>query len=424
MTAAAGAQAKLTSAQWGFLVLLLVSVGINYIDRGNLSVAAPQLSTELALSPSQMGVLLSSFFWTYALLQVVAGWLVDRFDVSLMYGLGFFIWSLATGLTGLAGSFAALFALRLLLGAGEAVAFPAYSKIIANHVPESRRGLANAMVDVGTKAGPALGTLIGGLLVANFGWRVLFIVLGLGALLWLPPWAIWAPRDRHRVVVVKDGETPSLVEILRQRSAWGTFLGLFAGNYAWYFMLTWLPSYLVQERHFSMSMMAVIGSVPFWGIAASSITGGWLSDRWIARGAGVTRVRKTFCTCGLLGCTLMLPAAAIPNAWLSMGLLLVACLLFGMFSSNLWATTQTIAGPAAAGKWTGLQNCLGNMAGVIAPIITGIIVQKTGFFFLAFLAASVVLVIGALSYIFIVGPVEPIDWKAERQRRQVLAART
>ncbi len=414
----------MTRTQWGFLLLLLISVGINYIDRGNLSVAAPQLSTELSLSPSQMGVLLSSFFWTYALLQVVGGWLVDRYDVSLVYGLGFFVWSLATGLTGLVGSFAALFALRLLLGAGEAVAFPAYSKIIANHVPESRRGLANALVDVGTKAGPALGTLIGGLLVANFGWRALFIALGVGAMLWLPPWAIWAPRDHHRLVPVEDEEAPGLLEILRQRSAWGTFLGLFAGNYAWYFMLTWLPSYLVQERHFSMSMMAVLGSVPFWGIAVSSITGGWFSDRWIARGASVTRVRKTFCICGLLGCTLMLPAAAIPDHGLSMVLLVVACLLFGMFSSNLWATTQTLAGPAAAGKWTGLQNCLGNMAGVTAPIITGIIVQRTGFFLLAFLAASIVLVIGALSYIFIVGPVETIDWKAERRRRQAVAVRT
>jgi ACS family D-galactonate transporter-like MFS transporter len=419
MNRAAAGQAKLTAAQWRFLFLLLFSVGINYIDRGNLSVAAPPLAKELAISPAQLGVLLSSFFWTYALFQVPAGWLVDRFDVSLMYGLGFFVWSLATALTGMVNTFSTLFAFRLLLGIGEAVAFPAYSKIIANHVPETRRGLANAMVDVGTKAGPALGTLIGGLLVAHYGWRALFIGLGLGAMLWLPPWAIWAPRDRHRVVAHKEG-APGLLEILRQRSAWGTFLGLFAGNYIWYFMLTWLPSYLVKERQFSLSMMAVLGSFPFWGIAASSITMGWLSDRLIARGATPTRVRKTFCAAGLLGCTLILPASMIENQLIFMGLLMVACLLFGMFSSNLWATTQTLAGPAAAGKWTGLQNCLGNMAGVTAPMITGLIVQETGLFFLAFLTAAAISAIGAAAYLLIVGPVVPIDW---RKAREATAAR-
>ncbi len=416
MQATGTVQHRLTGAQWRFLFLLLLSVGINYIDRGNLSVAAPPLSKELAISPSQLGLLLSSFFWTYALFQVPSGWLVDRFDVSLMYGLGFFLWSLATGLTGFVSSFEILFGLRLLLGIGEAVAFPAYSKIIANHVPESRRGLANAMVDVGTKAGPALGTLIGGLLVAGFGWRALFIGLGLGAMLWLPPWVIWAPRDRHRVVAKTEG-APSLVEILRQRQAWATFLGLFSGNYIWYFMLTWLPSYLVRERHFSMSMMAILGSVPFWGIAASSITMGWLSDRLIARGLPTNKVRRAFCASGLLGSTLVLPASAIDDPALFMGVLLTACLLFGMFSSNLWATTQTLAGPAAAGKWTGAQNCLGNMAGVTAPWVTGLIVEKTGFFFLAFLTAAVISVIGAMSYIFIVGPVRQIDWEGARKAR-------
>ena len=234
----ATAQAKLTSVQWRFLFLLLASVAINYIDRGNLSVAAPPLSSELHLSPAQLGILLSSFFWTYALFQVPAGWAVDRFDVSLVYGLGFFLWSLATALTGWVDSFSNLFALRLLLGFGEAAAFPAYSKIIANHVPETRRGLANAMVDVGDQ-GPARPW---GLSSADCWWPslaggALFLGLGFGAMIWLPPWILWAPRNKHRVVV--QLEAPSIVEILRQRSAWGTFIGLFSGNYAWYFMLTW-----------------------------------------------------------------------------------------------------------------------------------------------------------------------------------------
>lgn len=408
-------QAKLTSTQWRFLILLLASVAINYIDRGNLSVAAPPLSAELGLSPAQLGILFSSFFWTYALFQVPAGWAVDRFDVSLVYGVGFFVWSLATALTGWVNTFSMLFMLRLLLGIGEAAAFPAYSKIIANHVPETRRGLANAMVDVGTKAGPAVGTLVGGLLVAEFGWRALFIGLGLGAMIWLPPWILWAPRDKHRIVIHTE-DAPSIMEILRQRSAWGTFIGLFAGNYAWYFMLTWLPSYLVHERKFSLEMMAVLGSMPFWGIALSSISMGWLSDRLIARGASLN-IRKRFIATGLLGCTLITPAALIPDQAVSMALLIVACLIFGCFSSNLWATTQTLAGPIAAGKWTGLQNCLGNMAGVTAPMVTGFIVQATGMYWMAFATASAVLVVGAASYLFVVGPVATIDWGKARAAR-------
>jgi MFS family permease len=287
------------------------------------------------------------------------------------------------------------------------VAYPSYSKIIATRFPEHRRGLTNGLIDAGSKAGPALGTLIGGLVVARFGWRVLFFVLGFGAMAWIPFWAAWAPRSSGSEKR-KAHVGPSFGQILRQRSAWGTFFFLFSGNYVWYFLITWLPSYLVMERHFSLSMMAVYGSIPLWGLAISATISGWASDRLIIRGATPTRVRKGFAATGLLMCTLVLPAVMVPNPRLSLVLMTLGSLAYGLCSSNQWAITQTLAGPEAAGKWTGLQNGFGNLAGVVAPVVTGAIVSATGQFFYAFAVVAVVVVLGALSVLFIVGPVEPV----------------
>ncbi len=401
---------------WLLLSLLVVSIFINYIDRSNLSVAATDLSRELSLNSSDLGLLLGAFFWTYAALQMVAGWVVDRYNVYVAYGVAFFLWSAATALTGFAGSLAVLFALRLVLGVGESIAYPAYSKIIARDFPARRRGLANALIDAGSKAGPALGTLIGGLIVANFGWRSLFFVLGFGAMVWLIPWFALIPREKrsaapHAAPAV-HAAGPGFLEIASKRDAWGTFLVLFCGNYAWYFFLTWLPPYLEMERHFSKTMMAIYGSIPFTGIALSSVFGGWLSDRLIHGGASPTLVRKGFAITGLLMMTLVLPASMLPNQVASMALLTAGCLCYGLYSSNVWAITQTLAGPSAAGKWTGMQNCIGNISGVVAPWFTGFLVQQTGQFFLAFVAVAAALVLGACSYIFLVGKVAPIAWRA------------
>jgi MFS transporter, ACS family, D-galactonate transporter len=409
MKPAASLETKTTKAAWLALALLVVSVAINYIDRTNLSVAAPGLRAELGLSPTYLGLLLSAFFWTYACFQIVSGWLVDRYDVNWVLGSGFLIWSVATAATGFAGGFGALLSLRLVLGAAESVAYPSYSKIIATRFPEHQRGLTNGLIDAGSKTGPALGALIGGLVVARFGWRDLFLIVGAGALLWVPLWVAWAPRTKHTAMLQRH-EGPGFGRILRERSAWGTFFGLFSINYAWYFLITWLPTYLVMERHLSMRMMAVMGSVPFWGLAASATINGWLADHLIRRGAGPTRVRKSFAAAGLLLCTLILPAALVPSAWMSITLLTAACLSFGLCTSNHWAITQTIAGAPAAGKWTGLENAFGNLAGVAAPWITGVIVSATGHFLYAFVAVCAVLVLGALSFLFIVGPVSPVNW--------------
>lgn len=416
MTPTPAAGGRLSGAQWSVLALLCISVFINYVDRGNLSIAGPILMQRaprgLGLDPAQLGHLLSAFFWTYALVQLVgiAGAVLDRFDVGWVYAAAFLLWSAATAASGLAGTFAVLFALRLLLGVGESVAYPAYSKIFATHFPEHHRGLANSLLDASSKLGPSLGTLIGGWLIARLGWRVPFLMLGAGSLLWLIPWMIWMPRGPGIVVARAEHAPPALVELLRQRSAWGTFGGLFCANYFWYFLLTWLPSYMVRERHFSMDRMATMGALAYLAIALSSAVSGWLSDRWIAAGATPTRVRKTFVAGGLLLSTAILPVVIVVNRDVAMALLFFSCIALGGCSSNIWAITQTLAGPAAAAKWTGIQNGVGNLAGVAAPVLTGWVVYRTGEFFWAFVVTTGILVASSCFYVFVVGPVRQVEW--------------
>ncbi len=175
------------------LSLLVVSVFINYVDRGNLSIASPLLKNELGISASQLGILLSSFFWTYTALLFVCGWFVDRFDVNRVLAVGFLVWSLATAATGLVRGFTMLLIMRLILGMGESVAFPCYSKILARHLPEHARGFANGAIIAGMKLGPAAGTLGAGLLMTHYGWRPVFLGIGLLSLMWLPGWIKWMP---------------------------------------------------------------------------------------------------------------------------------------------------------------------------------------------------------------------------------------
>jgi sugar phosphate permease len=402
---------RATFEQWRVLAMLVVCVLVNYLDRNNLSVAATNVEHDLFLDKAQLGTVFSAFFWTYSFCQLIAGWAVTRFDVYRVLGASFFLMSLATILTSLVNSLVPLFALRLLVGIGAAAAFPAFSKILASDYPESQRGKANAAIDFGTKVATPLGILVGGTFLVHWNWRVMFAVMGAGAMLWIPLFFHWRPRVHVNQAKAVLAAPPTTAELLSQRSVWGTFLGLYCLNSAWYFLLTWFPYYLEHERHFSKQRMAVLGSVPFWLLAVSTTLSGWIADAWIARGGDPTRVRKTFLVTGMLMCTLLLPAGMIQDDTWSIALFTLACFTFGMTTSNHWGVTQTLAGPAAAGKWTGMQNFVGNLAGITMGWVTGKIVEQTHSFYLAFVLVAVMVVIGAASYAFIVGRVETIRWR-------------
>jgi MFS family permease len=408
---------------WFALILLVLSVGINYLDRGNLSVSLRSIEGEFHLNKDQLGLLGTAFFVSYALLQIGAGPIIDRFNVNWVYAGGYLLWSGATLLTGFAreihflgftaSSFAVLFTLRLALGCGESVAYPAYSKIICNSFPETLRGTANAAIDAGSKIGPALGVMLGFFLMNRLSWRGMFIAIGAASLLWLIPWCVVTPKltlrqERSSI------KAPPYREMLRSRAFWGTVLGLFGGNYTWYLLLTWLPYYFETDRHYAHDSLAILSSLPFWGVAVSSMLAGLVADAIIRRGRVPSRVRQATVSLGLLGCCLfMLPAVIIRDETISITLLIVACICLGLFSSNHWALTQTLAGPEAAGKWTGIENCLGNFAGITAPWLTGAILDETHSFLLAFAVSCLMLLVGVAGYWFVVGKTKRVFWSTE-----------
>ncbi len=406
------------------LVLLCICVLINYVDRGNLSVAAPLLKNEFHLSSSQLGILFAAFFTTYTAMQFVIGWLVDRFDPARILVVGFLVWSLATAATGATRTFAALFAMRLILGVGEAVALPCGSKIIALHLTERYRGFAAGAFMASLRAGNAVGTFGAGMLMAHYGWRPVFLWIGLGSLVWLPAWLIWkAPSPGYEKVASNSAvappapnnnpaASPTLLRIWSQRSFWGTALGQFCCNYLLYFMVTWLPSYLVMERHLSPAAMAKVAGAYYLMDAVAAIGTGWLQDFFIHAGSSPTLVRKlamslgfVVAIAGLLGCALSGANSYLP--WL-----LTAGIGCGATSPGIFAFPQRIAGQQAVGKWYGSQNGISNLAGVVAPSLTGLVLQRTGTFIAPFAITSALCALGILFWSFLVGPVEPINWSA------------
>jgi MFS family permease len=412
MTAvAAGAPAKIGLGA-GVVGLLALAVFINYVDRGNLATAAPLIKDTLGLSTVQIGLLLSAFFWTYTPAQILVGWLAEKINAYRTLAFGLAIWSLATALTGLASGFVALFALRLALGIGESAAFPCSSKLLAQHLPEHRLGWANGLIGVGLALGPAFGTYFGGMMMAQVGWRPVFLVFGGMSLLWLVPWLL---ATRHQSAHAdRPSETtraPSFAALLRRRETWGASLGHFCGNYAFYFVISWLPLYLVKARGFSVAEMAQIGGLIYVVYAASTMATGWLSDRCMAAGASANFVRKTIAVIGPVGVAGAMLGCALGDRETAVFGLFAAGLFFGFGTPNVFAIAQIVAGPRAAGKFVGVQNFWGSVAGISAPIVTALVVDTTGQFTLAFVVAAAISLIGILGWVVMIRRIAPIAWE-------------
>jgi MFS transporter, ACS family, D-galactonate transporter len=382
------------------ITLLVIAVLINYVDRGNLALAAPLLSREWGMSTSQLGILLSAFFWTYVVLQVPVGWLVDRFSASSLLAAGFLAWSSATAFTGLAHGFATLLAMRLLLGVGEAVIFPASSKIFTECLEEKDRGLANGLLVAAIRWGTAVGAFGGGLLMAHFGWRRTFLAIGVASLLWLPAWQRWKPRRLIYEPPQSAHELPSFSSILRLRPFWGASIGHFGENYLLYLLMSWLPFYLVHERHLSTTAMAWTAGMIYAIDSTAAIVTGRIADLRIQYGVRACSARKwpmvvgfVIAVISLLGC-----AVAGPKTWLPF--LVGAAVGCGTASSGVYAIPQTLAGTQLAGRWVGMQNCVANIAGIVAPFLTGFRVERTGHFSAALTFAAAIAAVGALGWVF------------------------
>lgn len=393
--------------------LLALAVFINYVDRGNLATAAPLIKDELHLSSTQIGLLLSAFFWSYMPGQILAGWLAERINAYRTLALGLAVWSLATAATGLVSGFAALMVLRVILGIGESAAFPCSSKLLAQHLPQHQLGAANGLIGVGLALGPAFGTLFGGLLMARLGWREVFLLFGLASLVWLVPWLLTTRRASAEAAQIATGPAPSFLAILAKPECWGASLGHFANNYAFYFVISWLPLYLVKARGFSVAQMAGIGGVIYVVYALSSFSVGWLSDRWMQAGVSANRVRKTTIIAGLCIVAAAMLACVLGDARMAVASLIVAGLGFGFGTPNIFAIGQTLAGPLAAGKWISVQNVAGSLAGIVAPIITGLVVDRTGQFYWAFVIAAGMAMLGVVGWGLMIRKIAPVEWGAE-----------
>jgi MFS transporter, ACS family, D-galactonate transporter len=397
------------------LVLLVISFLINYVDRGNLSIAAPLLSVELALSPVKLGLLLSAFSWTYTPVQFVMGWLVDHFDVNRILAAGFLIWSLATVTTGVVHGFVLLLVMRLILGIGESVALPAGSKILARCLTEHHRGFAGGTLMSAMRMGNAVGTFGTGFLIAKYGWRPAFIGIGLVSMLWLPAWIKWMPRDGHTDARVRPASV-GFMEILKHRSFWGTTVGHFSCNYLFYFMITWLPSYLILSRNLSLTTMTKIAGAYYMVEAASAMLSGWLQDLYIRNGLTCTQVRKAAMAIGFSLGAIGVMGCALAGAQGYVAWLMLAGVGSGMTAPGLFAFCQRIAGPEAVGRWYGPQNGIANFAGIIGPVLTGFVFQKTGNFLWPFAIAAALCIVGIVAWVFVVGKVEPASWSESKPR--------
>lgn len=398
------------------VLLLTAAVMLNYMDRGTLAVAAPLMKQELGLSATGFGIAVSAFFWVYAPIQLLIGWLCDRVCVYRLFAASLALWAMSTALMGLVHGVVALVVLRVLLGLGESIAFPGSSKIIARHVPDARRGIANASVASAIALGPALGTLLGGALMVSFGWRAMFVALGLLTLVWLVPWQIVIrPLTREGLAAVRQTPFP-VSRLLRTRALWTMSIGHFLSNYGFYILLAWLPLYLAKTRGYSIEMMTLLTTATYVSQAASALLWGWLSDRWVARGTPEATVRKTILAVGQVGAGLAILGILYSAATVPLTIWLV---LFGAgvaaISSNVFAVAQIFAGPHASGSWLGVQNCIGNFSGIVGPVVTGILIDRTGTYDAAFILAAVITTAGGFWWWLAVPPMVPLEFAAERR---------
>jgi MFS family permease len=394
------------SRRWTIVGLLCLGMMIAYFDRVNLSIAlaADDFKSYFRLSDTDRGALNAAFFWSYALLQIPAGWLVDRFGVKRPYAAGFVLWSVFSAAAALAGSFWELFALRVLLGVGESIVTPAGMRWIRFHCAESQRGLAVGLYMAAAKVGPAVGAPVATLLLVRYGWRPMFVVLGLGCLVWLVPWLAAVSDDDRRLERAGAARAPAVpfTRVLASPVIWGTVIGTFCYQYFVYFCMTWMPAYFVERRGLSLNSMGLYTMFSFLGMAAVATLAGWAADRMIERGGNPVRVRKGFAIAGFLAASTEVIGALSDSSSVALFFAVFSLSGLGLTTANYWALTQTLIPGAAVGRIVGIQNCAANLPGIAAPLLTGWLKQATGGYDAPMQAIWIFLLAGVASYIFLV----------------------
>ncbi len=393
----------------GLIVMVGAAIMLNYVDRGAVSIAAPLIKDEMGLSNTSYGLAVSAFFWTYVPSLLLAGWLADRISVHRLMAGGVAIWAIATFCTGFTGGLASLVAMRLAMGIGEGVAFPSASKLMAR-APDHRRSTANIALSGGLAMGPLVGTLAGGAILQLSNWRTMFIVFGLVTLLWLIPWG----RLRAEVDAPPEPDAKGACaypQLLATPSLWAMSVFHFAGTYALYFIIAWLPLYLVKVRGYDIADMALLTALFYLGqTVGTAASAGWI-DRLIAGGRTPEAVRRAFGIGGfVISAAGVLAIPATTGTWALMACLIPTALSFGCNTGILFTVGQTLAGPCSAGRWIGVQSAVGNFAGIIGPVVTGVIVDRAGYGPAFALTAGVTLA-GMLVFVVGVPRLSALEWR-------------
>ncbi|MHB8600449.1 MAG: MFS transporter [Ktedonobacteraceae bacterium] len=423
-----------SNTRWGISGILGVGILINYFDRVNLSVATAPIIHEFHLTEGEMGILLSAYLWTYVLLQIPVGALLDKIGVKWLIRVGTLIWAIASFMTAIVSGLGLVFISRLILGIGEAPAFPGASKATGYWFPVKERGLATSAFDAAAKFSNVIGLPIVALVVTFYGWRAGFVLTGILSLLYfILFWATYRdPKEAKHLspaeyAYIKEGGAQQentaaesstwgdmgreLLFLLRQKKVWALTLGFTAYGYSFYLFLSWLPGYLETALHLSVLKSGLYSIIP-WAVATLTdvIIGGWLVDTLIKRGHDPTKVRKTLVTIGLaLGIAVIGAAftrdAIVATIWISIALGGLA------FAAPIgWSLPGLIAPKGSVGTVGSIMNFFNNGAGIVAPIVAGFVFDATHSFSLNFIIAAVILVLGILCYLLLLGKIEQIQW--------------
>ena len=366
----------------------------------------PEFRRFFHLTDADRGTLNSAFFWSYAFLQIPAGWIVDRYGVKRPYALAYLAWSLISAAAALGSSLGQLIGLRFLLGVAESIVTPASMRWIRFHFSEKERGLAIGVYMTGTKIGPAIGAPVAAWLIKAYDWRMMFIILGVGTLLWLIPWTT-AVRDDDRQLEQEAAKknvvgSVSFGRIMASPVIWGTIVGTFCYMYFVYFCMTWMPAYFVERRHLSLGGMGLYQFASFGGMAAVAALGGWAADRLIARGRDAVAVRRAFTIAGFLIASTEVVGALSDSVPVALFFAVFSLSGLGLATANYWALTQTLIPGGAIGRIVGIQNCAANLPGIVAPLLTGWLKEATGNYDAPMQAIWFFLLLGVAAYALLV----------------------
>ena len=411
--------------RWLIIWMCFLGNAIAYIDRANLAIAAPSIRAELNIDPATMGWVLGTFFWTYAVMQLPAGWFIDRVGVRISLAFAVTWWSLFTIATGAARGVGQFIGARLMLGVGEAASQPSFAKTAFNWFPRSERGMACGIFNSGSTAGSALSLPLVTALILAVGWRGAFVVTGVIGVAWvLGWWFIYRDPEQHRAIAPREVDAllaeraapPAAVtkiswlDLFRYRSVWGLMIGLFCLNFAIYFFITWFPSYLLQARGFSLASLGTWGALPAVMAVIGNWMGGYTSDRLLKLGWSHTKARKTCLVGGMAMASCIGLSAFVESTWVCLSLFTLAYASLSFTGANMWAVASEIAPtPGHVASIGGIQNFAGNLAGILISVFTGQMLKLTnGSFLIPLATAGALCLVGALSYLFLVGKVEPL----------------